>query len=139
MVLCTPDLSQESARRRLRRSPPRTPSSAISTRSRGSVAGAAPIERRGSESTEWILLTSGTTGQPKLVAHTLASLAGTLPRPTAGRSAAAPTVWSTFYDIRRYGGLQIYLRAVLSGAPLVLSSADESTRDFLSARRRAPG
>jgi acyl-CoA synthetase (AMP-forming)/AMP-acid ligase II len=41
-------------------------------------------------------------------------------------------VWSTFYDIRRYGGLQIYLRAVLSGSPLVLSSAGESTREFFT-------
>jgi acyl-coenzyme A synthetase/AMP-(fatty) acid ligase len=41
-------------------------------------------------------------------------------------------VWSTFYDIRRYGGLQIYLRAVLSGAPLVLSSTGEPTRDFFT-------
>ena len=24
-----------------------------------------------------------------------------------------PIVWGTFYDIRRYGGLQIFLRAVL--------------------------
>jgi acyl-CoA synthetase (AMP-forming)/AMP-acid ligase II len=41
-------------------------------------------------------------------------------------------VWSTFYDIRRYGGLQIYLRAVLSGSALVLSSAGESVREFLT-------
>jgi acyl-CoA synthetase (AMP-forming)/AMP-acid ligase II len=78
--------------------------------------------------TEWVLLTSGTTGTPKLVAHTLATLAGTLPR----GSAPADTVWSTFYDIRRYGGLQIYLRAVLGGAPLVLSSPEESTAEFLA-------
>jgi acyl-coenzyme A synthetase/AMP-(fatty) acid ligase len=55
------------------------------------------------------------------------------------RQPPAPgAVWSTFYDIRRYGGLQIYLRAVLSGAPLVLSSAEESTADFL-ARAAARG
>jgi acyl-CoA synthetase (AMP-forming)/AMP-acid ligase II len=41
-------------------------------------------------------------------------------------------VWSTFYDIRRYGGLQIYLRAVLGGASLVLSSPSESTLDFFT-------
>ena len=86
------------------------------------------VDRRASENTEWILLTSGTTGEPKLVLHTLESLAGTLPRQPASVS---PMVWSTFYDIRRYGGLQIYLRAVLSGSPLVLSSAGEPTREFL--------
>jgi acyl-coenzyme A synthetase/AMP-(fatty) acid ligase len=88
-----------------------------------------PILRRASETTEWILLTSGTTGTPKLVVHTLHSLGGSLPtQPPSGNAA----VWSTFYDIRRYGGLQIYLRAVLSGSPLVLSSAGEATVDFLA-------
>jgi acyl-coenzyme A synthetase/AMP-(fatty) acid ligase len=84
--------------------------------------------RSGTTPTEWILLTSGTTGLPKLVAHDFQSLAGALPRDSTRRSSQ---VWSTFYDIRRYGGLQIYLRAVVSGAPLVLSSAGESTHDFL--------
>src|SRR5207244_993907 len=35
-------------------------------------------------------------------------------------------VWGTFYDIRRYGGLQIFFRAILCDASLVLSSAQES-------------
>jgi acyl-coenzyme A synthetase/AMP-(fatty) acid ligase len=83
--------------------------------------------RRAGGSTEWILLTSGTTGTPKLVAHSLSSLGGVLPRRAAGAS-----VWSTFYDIRRYGGLQIYLRAVLGGTALVLSSPAESTAEFLT-------
>jgi len=92
------------------------------------------VERRVSERTEWILLTSGTTGMPKLVVHSLDSLAGTLPRRSHD---AERMVWSTFYDIRRYGGLQIYLRAVLSGASLVLSSPAEPTREFLSRAARA--
>jgi acyl-coenzyme A synthetase/AMP-(fatty) acid ligase len=88
-----------------------------------------PIQRRTSEATEWILLTSGTTGTPKLVAHTLHSLGGALPKPAPS---VAPAVWSTFYDIRRYGGLQIYLRAVLGGSSLVLSSSDEPVVQFLA-------
>ncbi len=79
--------------------------------------------------TEWILLTSGTTGNAKLVLHTLESLGGSLPRRS---DSGARIVWSTFYDIRRYGGLQIYLRAMLGGCSLVLSSADEPPADFLA-------
>jgi acyl-coenzyme A synthetase/AMP-(fatty) acid ligase len=78
--------------------------------------------------TEWILLTSGTTGAPKMVVHTLASLTGAIERSGTG---VRPAVWSTFYDIRRYGGLQIFLRALLGGGSLVLSSAQESMGDFL--------
>jgi len=77
--------------------------------------------------TEWILLTSGTSGLPKLVAHTLPSLTGAVSQ----QAPAGQIVWSTFYDIRRYGGLQIFLRALLTGTSLVLSSAQESTADFL--------
>jgi acyl-coenzyme A synthetase/AMP-(fatty) acid ligase len=85
--------------------------------------------RSATHRTEWILFTSGTTGMPKLALHTLSSLAGPI---AIGGNAAAPVVWSTFYDIRRYGGLQILLRALLAGGSLVLSNAQESIGDFLA-------
>jgi acyl-CoA synthetase (AMP-forming)/AMP-acid ligase II len=79
--------------------------------------------------TEWLMLTSGTTGAPKLVVHDL-------PRLTAAIRTRSPAdggaVWGTFYDIRRYGGLQMFLRAVLGGASLVLSSAGEPVADHLA-------
>ena len=75
------------------------------------------IRRRRSHETEWILLTSGTTGVPKLVSHTLATLAHVIVHQARQQAASEPPVWSTFYDIRRYGGLQIFLRAALRGAP----------------------
>jgi acyl-coenzyme A synthetase/AMP-(fatty) acid ligase len=78
--------------------------------------------------TEWVLLTSGTTGRPKLVVHTFASLAGAIDRSVNNGSRV---VWGTFYDIRRYGGLQIFLRAALTGASLLLRGAEESVADFL--------
>jgi acyl-CoA synthetase (AMP-forming)/AMP-acid ligase II len=85
-------------------------------------------DRAARRRTEWILLTSGTTGRPKLVAHTLSSLAAPI---TGGERPAVPAVWATFYDIRRYGGLQIFLRALLGGGSMVLSSPEEATADFL--------
>jgi acyl-coenzyme A synthetase/AMP-(fatty) acid ligase len=87
------------------------------------------MDRSPKVQTEWILLTSGTTGLPKLVVHTLHSLAGAIEIPDKSQS---ETIWSTFYDIRRYGGLQIFLRAILTGTSMVLSSAQESTADFLA-------
>jgi acyl-coenzyme A synthetase/AMP-(fatty) acid ligase len=89
------------------------------------AAAASPAHRH----TEWVLLTSGTTGAPKMVVHDLETL-------TAALRAASPAdgaeVWGTFYDIRRYGGLQIYLRAVCGDASLVLSSAGEQVADHLA-------
>jgi len=78
--------------------------------------------------TEWVLLTSGTTGTPKLVAHSLAGLSA--PFRSRPRSAAR-VVWATFYDIRRYGGLQIFLRAALGPTSLVLSSGDEPVAEHV--------
>jgi acyl-coenzyme A synthetase/AMP-(fatty) acid ligase len=79
--------------------------------------------------TEWILLTSGTTGLPKLAVHTLASLAGSAWHTDP---ASASLVWSTFYDMRRYGGLHIFLHAALTGTSLVVSHAGEPVADFLA-------
>jgi acyl-coenzyme A synthetase/AMP-(fatty) acid ligase len=79
--------------------------------------------------TEWILFTSGTTGRPKMVVHTLDTLAGPVERILA---LGAGAIWSTYYDIRRYGGLQILLRALLGGGSIVLSSPHESPAEYLS-------
>jgi acyl-coenzyme A synthetase/AMP-(fatty) acid ligase len=95
----------------------------ISPITRETEAAPPPIE------TQWVLPTSGTTGAPKLVAHRLDGLLGAV-RP---RAAAEPApVWATFYDIRRYGGLQIFLRAATSGATLALTESDEPLSDHLA-------
>jgi acyl-coenzyme A synthetase/AMP-(fatty) acid ligase len=84
-----------------------------------------PVERVELDryTTEWVLLTSGTTGRPKMLAHNLASLTAPI---KSSQHQETDVVWGTFYDIRRYGGLQIFLRAVLGCGSLVLSDAKES-------------
>jgi len=86
------------------------------------------VQPRRDHETEWLLLTSGTSGVPKIVVHTLSTLAGAI-KPSGNDD---PPVWSTFYDVRRYGGLQIVLRALVAGGSLVLSSRGETLGDFLA-------
>ena len=98
-------------------------------------------ERRamGSEvdrTTEWLMLTSGTSGLPKIVRHTLDGLAGAIIAEGPARHRNA--TWATFYDIRRYGGLQIFLRAVIGGGSMVLSEPGEAIAAHV-ARLRAGG
>ena len=76
--------------------------------------------------TEWILLTSGTTGVPKMLVHSFASLSAPVPD-----AEDTGVVWGTFYDIRRYGGLQILFRALLGHGSFVMSGAGESTGAYL--------
>jgi acyl-coenzyme A synthetase/AMP-(fatty) acid ligase len=78
--------------------------------------------------TEWVLLTSGTTGAPKMLVHSFASLTAPIGSALGQR---ADVVWGTFYDIRRYGGLQIFLRAILGPGSFVLSGAGEPIGDYL--------
>lgn len=88
-----------------------------------------PIEddQVGRFATEWVLLTSGTTSVPKLVLHNLRSLTAAIKPTEEGNR----ITWGTFYDICRYGGLQVLLRTILGGTSFVLSDVAESVADYL--------
>jgi acyl-coenzyme A synthetase/AMP-(fatty) acid ligase len=138
VVLCTPDLADEYVPQIIRDSEADAlvgDAGSIHVAGRGIELTVQPAatpryqipSRRQSLDTEWVLLTSGTTGAPKLVLHTLAGLMSAFADavPEAGT-----VVWSTFYDIRRYGGLQILLRALQAGS-ILLSAQEESVADFI--------
>jgi acyl-coenzyme A synthetase/AMP-(fatty) acid ligase len=84
--------------------------------------------------TEWLMLTSGTSGAPKIVGHTLEGLTGAII--ADGPPRGAPPVWATFYDVRRYGGLQIFLRAIVGGGSMVLSQPGEALADHVARLRQ---
>src|SRR6202521_2303253 len=104
------------------------------------VAARAPVragaKAKTGRATEWLMLTSGTSGVPKIVSHTLDGLTGAIV--ADGPAQGTPPVWATFYDIRRYGGLQILLRAVIGGGSMVLSEPSEPIADYV-ARLNASG
>jgi acyl-coenzyme A synthetase/AMP-(fatty) acid ligase len=83
--------------------------------------------------TQWLMLTSGTSGVPKIVNHSLEGLTGAIV--ADGPARGASPVWATFYDIRRYGGLQIFLRAVIGGGSMVLSEPGEPIADYVARLR----
>ena len=89
-----------------------------------------PAKLKSERATEWLMLTSGTSGVPKIVRHTLQGLCGAIL--AEGPARGTPAVWATFYDIRRYGGLQIFLRAIVGGGSLVLSTPDEPLGDHVA-------
>src|SRR6202043_2292257 len=102
------------------------------------VAARAPVragaKAKTGRATEWLMLTSGTSGVPKIVGHSLEALTGAIV--ADGPARGDQPVWATFYDIRRYGGLQIFLRAAIGGGSMVLSEPGEAIADHV-ARLRA--
>lgn len=74
----------------------------------------------GSVPTRWMMTTSGTTGTPKIVPHSLNSLARTVRRdPILQRP-----VWGMVYDMTRFAGLQVGLQSLLGGG--VLAAPDRA-------------
>lgn len=67
--------------------------------------------------TRWLMTTSGTTGLPKIVPHTLRSLARSVTRTPASE---AP-VWGLLYDPTRFAGMQVILQALVGGGRLVVA------------------
>lgn len=78
------------------------------------------VERPAPVATTWLLPTSGTTGTPKLIPHSFASLT----RSMATRRIGDEYVWGSLYSLRRFAGLQVFLQSWMCGTPLILNEED---------------
>lgn len=78
--------------------------------------------------TEWLMTTSGTTGLPKLIPHTLSSLSRTVYRFDDGRNPH----WGLLYDPTRFAGMQVVLQALLGGGRLVAPDTHAGLGDQLA-------
>jgi acyl-CoA synthetase (AMP-forming)/AMP-acid ligase II len=65
--------------------------------------------------TSWLLATSGTTNEPKLVRHTLTSLTRTIVQ----RKVGGNFIWGQLYDCHRFAGMQVLLQSLCGGSKLV--------------------
>lgn len=84
--------------------------------------------------TRWIIPTSGTTGTPKLVSHTLATLMRSAQQ---DKTKGAAFRWGLLYDVTRFAGLQVFLQAVCGGSALIFPDVHAEMGaqvEFLAAR-----
>jgi acyl-coenzyme A synthetase/AMP-(fatty) acid ligase len=65
--------------------------------------------------TKWVLYTSGTTGEPKPIEHSLQSLARTVSK---GKK-VTELVWGMIYDPNRMAGIQVLLQAIYTRTRIV--------------------
>lgn len=77
--------------------------------------------------TTWFLPTSGTTGTPKLIPHTLA----TLTRSMTARNIGNNYIWGSLYSLRRFAGLQVFLQSWICSTPLILNEGGVHLDDML--------
>lgn len=78
--------------------------------------GAVEIDNgQGDRETSYILTTSGTTGTPKLVSHSFASLT----RTTRSTANGPLPRWGLLYDYSRFAGFQVLLQALVGGGTLI--------------------
>lgn len=78
--------------------------------------------------TSWMVYTSGTTGAPKAIGHTAATLARTVVRSDRSRS----FVWGLLYDPNRMAGLQVLMQALETGVKVVAPPLDASLAERIS-------
>jgi len=84
------------------------------------------------EHTKWVIATSGTTGRPTLIEHSLASLSQSVKQPN---SKYQDLIWGLIFEPYRFSGLQVMLQSLLAGNVLVVAS-ELQPRDQIAQLRK---
>jgi len=67
----------------------------------------------------WLIPTSGTSGNPKLIMHTLESLSHTVKRKS---EKSGNYHWGMLYKLNRFAGVQVFLQSFLSNSTLIFTN-----------------
>lgn len=81
----------------------------------------------GTVATTWLMTTSGTTGTPKIVAHSIESLTTSVKL----KDAALAPIWGLLYEPSRFAGLQVILQSLLGNGTLVTPDRSLDVADQL--------
>lgn len=81
------------------------------------------------QKTQWIIPTSGTTNEPKLIVHTLNSLSKTAKK---NIEMGCDYIWGLTFDIYRFSGIQVFLQSILSGSSLIISESKYSMTETIN-------
>jgi acyl-coenzyme A synthetase/AMP-(fatty) acid ligase len=79
--------------------------------------------------TKWILVTSGTTGIPKLVVHTLDTLTRSVVK---NIEKGTRFRWGSLYQFSRFAGLQVFFQSIISGSSLIFTNDHQQLLERLN-------
>ena len=86
--------------------------------------------KRAVHETQWVLATSGTTGVPRLVEHSLKSLTRTT-KQSSESGQPLTLIWGLTYQVSRFAGIQVFLQSVLTGGCLIVPAPDTRFEQIL--------
>lgn len=78
--------------------------------------------------TQWVIPTSGTTNNPKLIGHTFESLTKTSKK---NIEVGSNYIWGLTFDIYRFSGIQVFLQALSAGSAIVIPESNNSIKETI--------
>ena len=78
--------------------------------------------------TQWVIPTSGTTNNPKLISHTFESLTRTSKK---NIEIGSKYIWGLTFDIYRFSGIQVFLQALSGGSSIIIPESNYTIKETI--------